>query len=75
MGWVGIPVVSGPLAEHASGFERWLAAEGYSELGAWHRLWQLDHLSRWLEREQLRPEELTPVRWSSSWRRAARPGT
>jgi integrase len=39
-----------------------LAAEGYSEQGAWHRLWQLDHLSRWLEREQLRPEELTPVR-------------
>lgn len=62
MGWVGTPAVSGPLAEHAAGFARWLAAEGYSAQGAWPRLWQLDHLSRWLEREQLRPEELTPAR-------------
>ena len=60
MGWIGTPAVSGPLAEHAAGFERWLAAKGYSAQGAWHRLWQLDHLSRWLEREQLRPDELTP---------------
>ena len=62
MGWIGAPGVSGPLAEHASGFEQWLAAEGYSAQGAWHRLWQLDHLSRWLEREQLRPDQLTAAR-------------
>ena len=61
-GWVGTPAVSGPLAEHASGFERWLASKGYSAQGAWHRVWQFDHLSRWLEREQLRPDELTPAR-------------
>jgi integrase/recombinase XerD len=62
MGWVGRPAVSGPLAEHASGFEQWLASEGYSVQGAWHRLWQLDHVSRWLEREQLRPDQLTAAR-------------
>jgi integrase/recombinase XerD len=62
MGWIGAPGVSGPLAEHASGFEQWLASGGYSAQGAWHRLWQLDHLSRWLEREQLRPDQLTAAR-------------
>jgi integrase/recombinase XerD len=62
MGWIGTPVVSGPLAEHAAGFERWLAAKGYAPQGAWHRLWQFDHLSRWLEREQLGPDELTAAR-------------
>ena len=61
-GWVGTPAVSGPLAEHASGFEQWLAAKGYSAQGAWHRVWQFDHLSRWLERERLRPDELTSAR-------------
>ena len=61
-GWVGIPAVSGPLAEHASGFERWLAAKGFSAQGAWHRVWQFDHLSRWLEREGLRADQLTPAR-------------
>jgi site-specific recombinase XerD len=50
------------LAEHASGFEQWLAAKGYSAQGAWHRVWQFDHLSRWLERERLRPDELTSAR-------------
>lgn len=61
-GWVGTPAVSGPLAEHASGFEQWLAARGFSAQGAWHRVWQFDHLSRWLEREGLRLGELTPAR-------------
>ena len=61
-GWVGTPAVSGPLAEHGSGFERWLAAKGFSAQGAWHRVWQFDHLSRWLEREGLRPDQLTPAR-------------
>jgi site-specific recombinase XerD len=50
------------LAEHASEFERWLAAKGYSAQGAWHRVWQFDHFSRWLERERLRADELTPAR-------------
>jgi integrase/recombinase XerD len=61
-GWVGTPTVSGPLAEYASGFGRWLTAQGFSGPGAWHRIWQLDHLSRWLEREGLRPDGLTAAR-------------
>jgi integrase/recombinase XerD len=54
--------VSGPLAEHASGFGQWLAARGFSAQGACHRVWQFDRLSRWLEREGLRPDELMPAR-------------
>jgi integrase/recombinase XerD len=61
-GWVGTPAVSGPLAEYAPGFEQWLAANGYSAQGARHRVWQFDHLSRWLECERLRADELTPAR-------------
>ena len=60
-GWVGTPAVSGPLAEHASGFEQWLAAKGFSAQGAWHRVWQFDHLSRWLEHGRLRPDQVTPA--------------
>ncbi len=40
----------------------WLAARGYSRWTIAHRLWQLDLLSRWLEREGLSPGELTPER-------------
>jgi integrase/recombinase XerD len=61
-GWVWAPTVSGPLAPHAVGFERWLRARGFSGSGVSHRVWQLDHLSRWLERERLCPGELTPER-------------
>ncbi|MCA1700359.1 MAG: site-specific integrase [Actinobacteria bacterium] len=56
---VGVQVVSGPLAEHAAGFESWLAARGYSPSAVRHRLWQLDRLSRWLEREGVGAGELT----------------
>jgi integrase/recombinase XerD len=54
-----LPVASGPLAWHAAGYGSWLAARGYSRWTVSHRLWQLDLLSRWLERERLRPDELT----------------
>ena len=27
-----------------------------------HRIWQFDHLSRWLDREGLRVDQLTPAR-------------
>jgi integrase len=37
-----------------------LAARGYSRWTVSHRLWQLDLLSRWIEREGRRPDELTP---------------
>ncbi len=48
-----VPVVSGPLASYAPGYGSWLAARGYSRWTVSHRLWQLDLLSRWLEREGL----------------------
>jgi integrase/recombinase XerD len=72
-GWVWAPTVSGPLAEYATGFERWLRARGFSGSGVSQRIWQFDHLSRWLEREGLRPDQLTPARQSQflAARRAA----
>src|ERR1700760_12014 len=53
-----VPVVSGPLASYAPGYGSWLAARGYSRWTVSHRLWQLDLLSRWLEREGLLPGQL-----------------
>jgi hypothetical protein len=55
-----VPVASRPLARYASGYGSWLAARGYSRWTVARRLWQLDVLSRWLEREGLGPDELTP---------------
>ncbi|MCA1677584.1 MAG: site-specific integrase [Actinobacteria bacterium] len=57
-----VPVASGPLARYAVGYGSWLGARGYSRWTVGHRLWQLDLLSRWLEREGLSPGELTPER-------------
>src|SRR5918992_153410 len=57
-----VPVASGPLALYAAGYGLWLAARGYARWTVAHRLWQLDLLSRWLEREGLSPGELTPER-------------
>jgi hypothetical protein len=57
-----VPVASGPLAPCAAGYGSWLAARGYSRWTISHRLWQLDLLSRWIEREGLSPDELTPER-------------
>lgn len=54
-----VPVASGPLAGYAPGYGSWLAARGYSRWSVSHRLWQLDLLSRWLEREGLSPGELS----------------
>ena len=50
---VWFPVVSGPLAPYAAGFESWLASRSYSPSAAADRLCQFDQLSRWLEREGL----------------------
>ena len=61
-GRLWVPVVSGPLAPYAAGYGSWLAGRGYSLWTVSHRLWQLDLLSRWLEREGLGPDELTPER-------------
>ncbi len=57
-----VPVASGPLAPYAAGYGSWLAARGYSRWTVSHRLWQLDLLSRWLEREGLSLGELTAER-------------
>jgi integrase/recombinase XerD len=61
-GRLWVPVASGRLAPYASGYGSWLAARGYSRWTIGHRLWQFDLLSRWLEREGLRPDGLTPER-------------
>ena len=57
---VWFPVVSGPLAPHAAGFESWLRSRSYSPSAAANRLCQLDQLSRWLERNRLAAGQLTP---------------
>jgi integrase/recombinase XerD len=59
-GRLWVPVASGPLARYAAGYGSWLAARGYSSWTISHRLSQFDLLSRWLEREGLRPDELVP---------------
>ena len=56
---VWVPVVSGPLAPYAEGFESWLRSRSYSPSAAADRLYQLDQLSRWLGREGLGVGELT----------------
>lgn len=59
---VPVQAVSGPLAPYAPGFASELTARGYSPWAVRGRLWLLDHLSRWLAREQLGPGGLTPPR-------------
>src|SRR5260370_41142540 len=48
---VWVPVVSGPLAPYAAGFESWLGSRAYSASASADRLYQFDQLSRWLGRE------------------------
>ena len=59
---VWFPVVSGPLAPYAAGFESWLRSRSYSRSAAAGRLCQLDQLSRWLERRELTAGELSDAR-------------
>jgi hypothetical protein len=59
---VWFPVVSGPLAPYAAGFELWLSSRSYSPSAAADRLCQFDQLSRWLERAGLGAGELTDAR-------------
>ena len=56
---VWVPVVSGPLAPYAAGFESWLASRAYSASASADRLYQFDQLSRWLGREGLGTGKLT----------------
>ena len=56
---VRVPVVSGPLAPYAAGFEDWLRSRAYSPSAAAGRLRQFDQVSRWLEHEALAAGELT----------------
>ena len=53
------PVVSGPLAPFAAGFEERLRSRAYSSSATANRLCQFDQLSRWLERERLGTDGLT----------------
>jgi integrase/recombinase XerD len=59
---VWFPVVSGPLAPYAAGFESWLRSRSYSPSAVANRLCQLDRLSRWLERRGLTARELSDAR-------------
>ena len=54
--------VSGPLAPHVDAFARCLSERGFSAAGVGHRVRQLGDLSRWLEAEGLRIDELTAER-------------
>ena len=56
---VWVPVVSGPLAPFAAGFQCWLGSRAYSPSATADRLYQFDQLSRWLERAGLGVGELT----------------
>ena len=53
------PAVSGPLAPYAAEYRRWLVARGFAPPGIPKRVWQFDHISRWLEREGLSADRLT----------------
>lgn len=53
------PLVSGPLASYAAGFESWLRSLAYSPSAAADRMYQLDQFSRWLAREGIEVGELT----------------
>ena len=70
---VWVPVVSGPLAPYAAGFESWLASRAYSASASADRLYQFDQLSRWLGREGLGTGGLTSehARRFAAGRRAA----
>jgi integrase/recombinase XerD len=59
---VWFPVVSGPLAPYAVGFESSLRSRSYSTSAVANRLCQLDQLSRWLERLGLTAADLSEMR-------------
>ena len=61
MSKVPVQVVSGPLASHAAGFAAVLTADGYGLSSVRLRLWQMDHISRWLQEEGLTAADLTAV--------------
>ncbi|MGH3267083.1 MAG: tyrosine-type recombinase/integrase [Trebonia sp.] len=56
---IWVPVVTGPLAPYAAGFESWLRSQSYSPWAAADRLYQFDQLSRWLGSKGLGVGELT----------------
>jgi site-specific recombinase XerD len=50
------------LASYAAGYERWLVERGYGSEAVPKRVWQLAHLSRWLDQEGLSADRLTAER-------------
>jgi hypothetical protein len=51
--------VLGPLSAYSAGYGSWLQTQSYSRSAISDRLWQVDQLSRWLEREGLAVGELS----------------
>jgi integrase/recombinase XerD len=51
--------VTGPLSGHAAGFRSALVAEGYRPNAVADQLRVLAHLSRWLEHNEISPQQLT----------------
>lgn len=68
------PTVSGPLAEYAPAYQRWLVDRGFTPQakGLAGRLWQLGQLSRWLDAEGLALGQLTSEQVARLLRRAGR---
>lgn len=62
MGSWAVARVSGPLASFDARYRSWLVAQGYRSRSIEDLIWQLDGLSRWLERERLAVGQLTPER-------------
>jgi integrase/recombinase XerD len=61
-GRIWAPTVSGPLAPYVAEYRQWLVARGLGGRGIPKRVWQLGLISRWLEREGLSADRLTPER-------------
>jgi site-specific recombinase XerD len=55
-------LVTGPLAAHADGFRDELGRRGYTPLSAANQLRVMAHLSRWLAKRELGPQDLTAQR-------------
>ena len=58
----GRPQVTGALAPYAEGFQRELSRQGYSPWTVPEHLYLMAHLSRWLDRRDLSPGQLSPAR-------------
>ena len=58
----GRPHVTGALAPYAEGFRRDLSRQGYSPWTASEHMYLMSDLSRWLDRRDLSPAQLSSAR-------------